>query len=167
MSISFATDMSAHRVVVSCCLCAQMSPHWQHPGAPDTVAALRADANPECHLCDGSGIEASQVPADGDEVNFANEYAYLVLRVLGYPMEGEAEIGAFASACELALAGSTQAPRPAEQSRYFALAGDRIVFGASVLVAELSVADVRGRIERLLSFANGMAARGATVVRWG
>lgn len=99
MSISFIVDVQIPRKSIDePCLCAQMSPVF---GAlmrreSDDWQALRADADPGCVACGGTGVERVERD-ERPQANFANANAELIAAAMALDLDGG--IGA----CELAV----------------------------------------------------------------
>ncbi len=90
MSVTFIVDADLPRTAkLEPCLCAQMSPVWASlfRGECDDWAALRADADPSCVQCAGSGIERVEHD-ERPQVNLANLNAAIVARALGIDLDG-------------------------------------------------------------------------------
>jgi hypothetical protein len=90
MSVSFIVDSDTPRTSkVEPCLCAQMSPAWSDifHGESDDWASLRADADPSCARCAGSGAERVEYD-ERPQVNLANENAAIVASALGIDLDG-------------------------------------------------------------------------------
>lgn len=85
MSVTFAAMTCASFALrKEACLCTQMSDHFGAFVRGERVdwEALRPDANPECAMCSGTGVEEMRVDLR-PQVNFSNGNAKIILRALG------------------------------------------------------------------------------------
>lgn len=100
MSISFIVDVQVARESADePCLCAQMSPVFSaiFRGESDDWQALRADADPSCPTCGGTGVERVERDMRPQE-NFANGNAAIVADAMGLDLNdgyGECELATF------------------------------------------------------------------------
>ena len=159
MSVSFIVDVQIARELANePCLCAQMSPAFSaiFLGESDDWQALRADADPNCPTCDGTGVERVERDMRPQE-NFANGNAAIVAGAMGLDLNdgyGECELASFRRG--LIRARNVSQPdelRAAEE-------GPRI-YAPGYTAADLSRA--LGRLEGLVAQA---IALGATRILW-
>lgn len=154
MSVTFVVDVQVARESRNePCLCAQMSPMF---GAlfrreSDDWQALRADADPHCSTCGGTGVERVQVDKRPQE-NFANANAAIVAAAMGLDLDsgiGECELAVFRRG--LIRARNLRAPvcwrEPVQTPRHIAPG-----YGTADLSRAL------GRLERLVEQALAMGA---------
>lgn len=159
MSISFIVDVSVPREErVEPCLCAQFAPAWSalFRGESDDWASLAEHAAPDCHTCQGTGIERTQHDARPQE-NFANGNAGIVARAMRLDLAdgyGSCELAAFRRGLIRArnVGQPDELRAPEEGPRYYA---------PGYTADDLSRA--LGRLERL---AERAASMGAARILW-
>jgi hypothetical protein len=96
MSITFSSDVKGNITNKSePCLCAQMAETWSDfyhgEDTPAIRAALKAEANPQCPLCKGTGIEKVS-HEDSPHMNLANANAEILFKVLNIPFDSIGEL---------------------------------------------------------------------------
>lgn len=87
MSVSFTTNCQSEEYSeVEPCLCAQMascfSEAFENKSALKFIDELKAEANPNCPFCKGTGLENSP-KSDAPELNLANRNFAVLYDVLG------------------------------------------------------------------------------------
>lgn len=162
MSVTFYAETErGHGSKREPCLCSQMSPAFADlfEGRRDDWGALRADANPACLTCEGSGVEEVRVDLR-PQVNLSNDNAKIVMGAMGWKTDPRNMCGE----CDLATlrrgivrARNTDGPdvlrERVETSRYIAYGYTR--------------ADLLDALARLEDIAQRGQAAGATKVTWG
>lgn len=158
------------------CLCAQMCDAFiqmmDGQDTPEIRAALKAEANSECYMCHGEGVD--HVPqTDAPELNLCNANAHLLLGTLGLPTEdigkitlSEARRGLLRAFNRSDLSGFTReqevlhgAPRAQEDGTVEM----RPVRGVSGGLDENALRD---RLERFEALIREAGERGATHIHW-
>lgn len=181
MSITFSSDApEATTLVQEHCLCAQMAAGF---GTTATPEALRAEANPRCLHCNGTGIES--VPtSDGVFMNLSNANARALIQALrlGAPASlrsGEVFAGDDPSgSCTIHVARRAVIRARSGSVEQFARP-EAIVYGkprseGNVVIARplrsadpgLSADGLSDRIERFAALVEEAATRGATNIHW-
>lgn len=174
MSITFTSNIPSDSTQVeTCCLCAQGSDHWtmKAPEDKDAREDLRANANPSCPLCHGTGIEVVEEPSVSSP-NYANGNASLILQALGFPCEetemyGSSPIPEFRRACVRALAkGNLKTREPYEYRGKAQAVNGEIRRGVQVIASGIDQEGLTIRIQTLMDYAVSEQGKGATTINW-
>jgi len=177
MSVTFTSNIPSESTestsVETCCLCAQGSEHWtmKAPEAQEAREDLKANANPSCPFCHGTGVEVEQEPVS-PLPNYANGNASLILQALGFPCEetemcGSASIPEFRRACVRALAKGNLKTREATEYRGKAkVVNGEIRRGVHIISGGIDQEGLTSRIQSLLDFAVSEQGKGATTIHW-
>jgi hypothetical protein len=159
MSVNIIADVQVERKTVrEPCLCAQMAPTWGqlYRHERGDWASLRPYANHNCSQCQGTGVE--EVSHDmRPQLNFANENAEILFRVLGIEFNaghGDADLATFRRGLIRARNVSTpETLRAAVETERVHVAG----YSRSTLRRALSL------LEELIGIAE---RKGATRIMW-
>jgi len=180
MSIEFTSDCpTTETTKPEPCLCAQMAERWIDAMDGDWSEAvkvnLKAEANPACPFCKGTGIEGF-TRDDRPHINWANDNGVRVLATLGIVGEdapyGEMTIAEARRAVMRARSRSDlSAYTREEEVRHGAPRADENgvveLKPLRVYSPSLDENSIQDRIEQFAHFVEESAARGATLVRWG
>lgn len=169
MSVTFYSDCPTEFTLEEeHCLCAQMVEGWMHGATPE---ALRAEADPNCAQCKGTGVEVVR-RTNGPFVNWNEGNARSLFGALGIPFEPigevtlpEARRAVIRARARTSLDAFTRPEervygRPVERDGVVELRQLR-VFGMG-----LSVEGIGERLERFEAFLREATERGATKISW-
>lgn len=169
MSVTFSSDCpSEFTFTEEHCLCAQMAEGWMHGATPE---ALRAEADPNCTQCKGTGIESVR-SNDAPYVNWNEGNAAALFGVLGMAFEsiGQASV----AECRRAIIRARSRRsldafvRPEERVYGRPVERDGVVElrPLRVLSGGLDVDGIAERIEQFERFVQESVSRGATTILW-
>lgn len=178
MSVNFHSDLTDEATTSkeAPCLCSQMAERWLDAMDGDFSEAVRADlkanANPACPMCHGTGVEMEE-ESDAPHFNLANDNAGLLFEALGLGASpyGDLSVPEARRAVMRARSRSDLSPftRETEVLHGRPRADENGVVNLRPMrlhSAGVDEAKMASYIDRFSAFVEASASRGATTISW-